>query len=400
MRGAATKVIASLLLLLTTWPASAGPAEEYIDAQLAIVRDLERQLPFSRIEAAADRLCAGGSLYLAGEPGMVSELHGRAGGLCGARRFAPGKTLLAKGDVVLASHYSDAASILSRWRAVRGTGALFILTCPGHHPELNNPRVTGPAGAVRLQIPLDNALAPFPASPAHSVAQWAIVAELIGACRRRGRQLAVYLSIHLDEGRKRYARTKGLLFEPELKPGPVPKGQYAKAFLDRVRGALEAVRRDEIGAIRKAAGWVREAKTAGRKTVRHLYAHLPPHEAGAPWDPGCFSDTVRGPLGEPGAERIRKSLAKGDVYLLVGYQQSQDAMAAAANAVGARTVFMTSLPPGKQQAANPSHLYVSPHWPLTDACLELPGYDVKACPLSAICGLTCYYAIAAEAAGR
>ena len=43
------------------------------------------------------------------------------------------------------------------------------------------------------------------------------------------------------------------------------------------------------------------------------------------------------------------------------------------------------------------HVYVDPHWPVSDGCLELSGYDVKACPLSAILGLTCYYAICGEA---
>jgi len=114
-------------------------------------------------------------------------------------------------------------------------------------------------------------------------------------------------------------------------------------------------------------------------------------------DPGCFTHSPRLPLGDKAIAWMRQNLGKGDVHLLVGYQQNEDAMAAAANAPGARTVFITSLPPSREQAANPLHLYVNPHWPLTDACLELPGYDVKACPLSAICGLTCYYAIAAEA---
>ena len=36
-------------------------------------------------DAAAARHLAGGNLWLAGEPGMVAELAGRAGGLCGAK---------------------------------------------------------------------------------------------------------------------------------------------------------------------------------------------------------------------------------------------------------------------------------------------------------------------------
>ncbi|MGO8747567.1 MAG: hypothetical protein ACLQNE_16465 [Thermoguttaceae bacterium] len=49
------------------------------------------------------------------------------------------------------------------------------------------------------------------------------------------------------------------------------------------------------------------------------------------------------------------------------------------------------------QSHDPMHVYVNPHWPRSDGCLELLGYDVKACPLSAIVGLTCYYAICGEA---
>jgi hypothetical protein len=57
---------------------------------------------------------------------------------------------------------------------------------------------------------------------------------------------------------------------------------------------------------------------------------------------------------------------------------------------------MTSLAPAPERAAHPLHLHVNPHWPLTDACLALPAYDVRACPLSGILGLVCYYAISAE----
>jgi hypothetical protein len=65
--------------------------------------------------------------------------------------------------------------------------------------------------------------------------------------------------------------------------------------------------------------------------------------------------------------------------------------------LGVRTIFLTSRGPGAELAVSPRRLYINPHWPATDACLDLPGYDVKACPLSCIMNLTCYYAICAEA---
>lgn len=397
-------VFAIVLLLSTT--AFPGPAEDYLKAMLHVVDGLERGVPdiTAIADEAAERLAAGGQLYLAGEPGMVAELHGRAGGLCGARRFAGGKTLVPKNAVVLLSNYGyKPGGPGDGWAATGEMRALRVLFISAHSPILKKPPV-GDLGVITVDIPADGRVVSAPdgrrlasaAAPAIAIAQWTFVAELIGACRRRGRQLAVYLSIHLDEGRKRYKRTKGLLFEPGLKAEPVPKGQLAKTFLGHVRASLEAIQKRELGNVRKAAAWIRAARAAGHNVYRQLHGHLPPHEAGVPGDPGCFTHTVRPPLGEKGAAWVREHLRKGDVYLLVGYQQNEDAMSAAANALGARTIFLTSLPPAAQRAKHPLHLYVDPHWPLTDACLELPGYDVRACPLSAILGLTCYYAIGAE----
>ena len=397
--------------LLGDATALAGAAEDYIDAQLSVVRGLEPRLDeMAEIaDLAAARLLTGGHLYLAGEPGMKAELNGRAGGLCGAKLYGLDPRRATADDVILFGRYWPTRKPTAPdWADLAATGAMLVLVTPGQAvlravPPKNVwviPVVGAPAGHVpRVESSEPTAL---PAktrayAQAIAIAEWTFVAELIGACRRHRKQLAVYLSIHLDDGQERFKRTQGLLFEPDLKPEPVPRGQYAREFLGHVRAALEAVKRDEAPKIRQAAGWIREARAAGRKVVRHLYGHLPPTEAGLPGDPTFFTDTVTGPVGEQGAEWIRKNLRKGDVYLLVGYQQSEDAMAAAANALGARTIFITSLPPGPEQAKSPLHLYVNPHWPLTDACLDLPGYDVKACPLSGIMSLTCYYAICAEA---
>jgi hypothetical protein len=208
--------------------------------------------------------------------------------------------------------------------------------------------------------------------------------------------LAVYLSIHLDPGLQRFARTKELLFDPQLRPEPVAPGRYARQFLGQVGDALRAVEAGEMEKIRRAGRWIREARAASHQVIRHLEGHLPPHEVGRPGDPGCFTGLSKAD-GEAAVKWVRENLHSGDVYLLLGYQQNEDAVASAADAAGARTIFLTSRGPGAQQSHNAAHLYIDPHWPLTDACLELPGYDVKACPLSAILGLSAYYAICVEA---
>jgi hypothetical protein len=405
--GGTQRLLVVLGSLLAASVAAAGGAEDYVDAQLRVVKGLEAQAgPLAKqADEAVARLLEGGKLYLAGERGMVLELVTRAGGLCGAQAFQPGKTRLAGHDVVLFADYGQAVTRAEMgWNQAVESGALILLFASGQHPVLAKPLAPN-VRAVLIDIPLDSRLVALPsgervvpaATPALAIAQWTFVAELIGAGRRKGKHLAVYLSIHLDEGRKRFERTKGLLFEPELKTELAPAGQLAKQFLGHVRDSLEAVRRGETAKLRTAAAWLREAKASGKKAVRHLYGHLPPTEAGLPGDPACFTSTVTGPVGDKGVEWIRKNLREGGFYLLVGYQESEDAMSGAANELGARTVFITSRGPGEAQAKSPRHLHIDPHWPLSDGCIELPGYDVKACPLSGILGLACYYAICSEA---
>ncbi len=401
--------MASLLVIFTAadW-AQAGPAEDYIDAQLRVVDGLEARV--DSLANAADRtaksLMAGGDIYLAGEPGMVAELLGRAGGLCGAKAIAPGKPLpkFHPGDVVLYSDYGLPKKPADRgWSELTASGVLVVAFASSKSPIFGEP-LPANVRPIPVDVPLDSRmvkstagarLVPL-ATPAIAMAEWAYTAELIGACRRQHRQLAVYLSIFLDEGRQRLKRTAGLLFEPGLRPSPVPRGQYARVFLATVRTSLVAIRRDEVEKIRMAARWLREASAAHRRIVRNFMGHLPPLEADTPGDVTFFSRLVRA-TGAEGVKWIRENLHEGDLYFFLGYQQHEDAMAAAANALGVRTIFITSRGAGVELAVSPRHLYIDPHWPLTDACLDLPGYDVKACPLSCIMNLTCYYAICGEA---
>jgi hypothetical protein len=193
------------------------------------------------------------------------------------------------------------------------------------------------------QIPL--------APPAIATAQWTFTAELIGAARRQQKQLAIYLSIALDEGRQRYQRTRDLLVEPDLHPEPVTRGMYAREYLAQVRRGLEGIRKDEIPNIRKAARWIKEARQGGHQAVRNLVGHLPPAEVGLPGDVTFFAAISRA-TGEEGVKWVRENLKAGDVYVFLGYQENEDAMAAAANALGAKprpTVrdIYTSIPAGR-----------------------------------------------------
>ena len=267
------------------------------------------------------------------------------------------------GDVVLYSDYGLPKKPANHgWSELTASGVLVVAFASSNSPILQSP-LPANVRPIPVDIPYDSRMVETAsgqrliptAPPAIALAEWTFTAELIGACRRQNRQLAIYLSIFLDEGQRRLKRTAGLMFEPDLRPAPVVRGQYAREFLAKVRTALTAVRTDEMAKIHRAAQWLREASAAQRKIVRNFIGHLPPLEAGKPGDVAFFAQRVVG-TGVDGAAWIRNNLHQGDVYLFLGYQQNEDAMAAAANALGVRTIFITSRRPGRQAAASPRHL--------------------------------------------
>ena len=336
---------------------------------------------------------------------MVLELLGRAGGLCAAKELNLSRPLPGlAGDVVLWSDYGGPRTAVAGLDTLAGRRPV-IAFASSDHPRFGRPL---PAGfhAIPVEIPRDSRLLAIPsgresrilptAAPAIAIAEWAYVAELIGACRRRHKQLAVYLSIYLDEGLRRFRRTQGLLFEPRAAARRGASRRVCRPIPGTRPREPGGVRREDLEKIRQAGAWLRDAAAGHRRVVRNLVGHLPPTEPGMPGDPPLFTGLGQG-SGDEGARWIRRNLHAGDVYLLLGYQQNEDAMAAAAHTIGVRTIFFTSGRPARAQARNPMHVYVDPHWLCSDGCLELSGYDVKACPLSAILGLTCYYAVCGEA---
>ena len=156
----------SVALLLAAFTAVAhaetGPAEEYIDAQLRVVGGLEARL--DSIADAADRtakgLMTGGQIYLAGEPGMIAELLGRAGGLCAAKALAPGKPWpkFRAGDVVLLSDYGLPKKPTDHsWKELTQSGVLVVAFASAANPMLAAP-LPANVVAIPVDIPLESCL--------------------------------------------------------------------------------------------------------------------------------------------------------------------------------------------------------------------------------------------------
>jgi hypothetical protein len=368
-----------LILETAAGESRAEAAKRYLDAQLQAVGGIERELDglADAADAAAARLLAGGSVWLAGEPGMVAELAGRAGGLCGAKVLPARKSAaalvvcpsrlcelgataglpssaghtvgqanrgtrkldldrpLGRNDVVLWSDYGLTPQPGGLWPRLLESEALVVAFASGDRITPKDP-LPEHVRWVCVKVPAQGQIAEQAGGqrriraivPAMATAQWAFVAELLGAVRRRHGQLAVYLGIPLDPGLRRFKRTEGLLLEPGLRPDPVERKAYGGQFLAMVREGLAAIAREELPRIRQAGAWLAESRAARGRIFRNLQGHLPPREAGRPGDADFFTGAKPVSLaGTEGQRWVRQNLRAGDVYVLVGYQDSEDAAA-------------------------------------------------------------------------
>ena len=188
-----TCIAANIAPVPRTCSAAAGPAERYIEAQLRVVRSLNaHRAPIADIaDEAAQRLLAGGNIHLAGEAGMVAELAGRAGGLCGAKTLSleTGQTAVGPNDLVLLSDYGTPGKLKTALEKLAATKALVIIFASAENPLLRQP-LASHLRVVPVEIPLDSQLLTLrsgerlipTASPAIATAEWTFVAELFGGC--------------------------------------------------------------------------------------------------------------------------------------------------------------------------------------------------------------------------
>ena len=337
---------------------ASGPAEQYVAAQLRVVRSLDarRDALADIADQAAARLLAGGQIYLAGESGMCAELAGRAGGLCAAERIRSTRTRrprqsLGRNDLVLLSDYGTPGKLQAALEKLAPTPALVIVFASAENPAAA--KAPGGQSASRRRryspgqphhdaslrsggsFPPPRRRLPRPSGPSSRNCS-APAADSTGN----------WPSTSASGWTKGTAATtgrRGSCSSPTLRPAPVPRGQYAHAFLKSVAQSLEAIRGGQL--VPNLPGGRLAAGGRGRasQVVRTLQGHLPEVEADAGGEGPYFSQTIPGD--ERGEKWLRENLHEGDVYLRLGYQSNDDALAAVVNALGARTIFLTSSAP-------------------------------------------------------
>jgi len=315
-------------------------------------------------EDAAERLSRGGSLLIAGQPSLASELCGRAGGLLMARKMreeGPGED-----DVVLFGMVPGAGIPDS----VAESGALCVVfgaNEPGPARFSNHSAQTG----------ISNTLA-------NVISAWVFTAELIGASLRDGKMPVVLETIGLYDGAARNARfaKAGATFHDDCTLPPQAPGVLGARYLDAVAAILRRVETEHRARLEQIGAWAQQARASGQHLRMYTMGHFPPTEVAetaigrlfesAGWNAGFRTHAVP-----------EHGYAPGDLVVHIGYQHPPTRLLAKAVPVGARVAYV-SVRPHRDYVEQDNVIWLDPVWPWSDAVLDLEDYDVPILPASGI----------------
>ena len=334
--------------------AAAGNDTSYLVRTVQLMESCRADIPamIPVAEAAAKKLAEGGRLLASGDPGLVSEVSGRAGGFMMIRSLGDGA--VQPNDVVL--HFAmpgDTTAIPA--------GAIVFGGKPGAGETACFPGYADQAGvSPRL---------------AYAADAWIFTGELIAALTRLGKTPVLYESIGGYGGNARIVQYKNgdIAFHDTIQVPPVAAGVIGGRYVDEITRMLRRVEAEERAKLDKAGAWVREARAKGGALYMYSMGHIFPFEVeqtdigklfkSAAWNAGFRGDHPKDTYGA------------NDVAVHIGYQQPTDILLRRARPAGARVVYVT-VREDRDFVKDDGVIWIDPMWDWPDACVPLEGYDV------------------------
>jgi hypothetical protein len=194
----------------------------------------------------------------------------------------------------------------------------------------------------------------------------------------------LYQSYHLPGGPQRAARYRGRMFHDDLTVDTIPPGVLGMAYLERADMALAAMEEESLDGFRRAGGWLRD--TNPDLCALQLMAHMFPEHAADPRAPQLFVRT----------SGLVQPESSSRVVVALGYQHPPQLLIDAARLHRFKLLY-TSVERARDDESD-DIVYVDPHWPMDDACVTVPGYDISILPASGVVQAAIYWAVVAEAA--
>ena len=381
-----------------------SPAVQYAEAILTTTDHIEEHLPLivEAAEQAADRLVAGGHIYVTGdEYGFPEEAYYRGGGLMKLDHAPNDPSEMGDQDILLAGTLNlnlDQQRV--QLQAMREAGALVILFGSDRSPLKDEADFLvgtglspGTAPAVTVQGRAEPICAAGPV--ANVAAMWTFTGEMVAACTRRGEMPTMYQNDAEPGGRDRNSQYAAYAFHEDMEIDPVPPGQLGRAYLAEIRRYLQGLRDHQMPAIRKGAWRMAEVIETGHKVWVNIIGFLSPHQFGLPGDPGILESSAA----RTAAASIRNRIGPEDGLIYIGFYNFPEFRQADLLREIDIPLVVTS---GGREAIpvtpQPGEIHIDPYWEKGDVCVEVPGYDIKILPPSAVVQTTVLWMLIGEIA--
>lgn len=315
-------------------------------------------------EMVAKRIVAGGGLYAGGNPALVSEITGRAGGLM-LTAILP-ETITMDNDAVL--FFADAEHPVPE--AVSTPGACWVVF-----------GVTHPIPGAMTLLMRDYGLSP---TLTMAIYAWMFTGELVSACSRLGKMPVLFESIGLYGGIPRMQKYQGnrIFWHDTHNVSPIPPGVLAKDYTMRVSAMLRRCESRHRSDFDTVGRWVAEAKRAGRTLTMYSMGHLFPDEVSKT----AIGSLFRSEVWNAGFSYIpepKDVYSAGDVVIHIGYQHPPRNMLERAKTAGAKAVYVAPYM-DRDFPTDKDTVWIDPMWPFGDACVPIAGYDVPALASSGV----------------
>ena len=375
---------------------AAGNAESCYRQIDAGLDNLQKQLPAitSSAEKAATACVKNDfAIVVFGDPGLVSEAVGRAGGLMAIKRgnlktddssktvalFFPYPPVQEEELAAAVKMQKSGGIIVIFGDALLKTAAIKAGITADNFIDTGCPAET-------LKFPSDSVM--------NMAALWCWTGEFVAACTRLNRMPTLYQSFSVPGARERAAKLRGLKFHSET-PQPVAAGVLGIQYLAGLKQSLIMLHKKELDHIRAAAAQAVSATKSGHLVYLSVNGHAPvghlpriKEELRMPtlnkkWKP--FSGDTK--------------LDKGDFVLFIGYDDTVPALAEAvqkANAGMAWSLTDYKIASAGSATIPPEQIFINQRWTLGDAITTVPGYDIRILPPSGVIAETILGMILAE----
>jgi len=354
-------------------------------------------------ESAADRLLAGGTLWVGGNGGFADECDYRAGGFPFAKVWTGQQ--LERNDVLLVGHFRP-NEVDNRFASIqhvaRGYGRRFgnsgmTVHLSGHAwpqiqrflPGVNQRHWRNRLSLVDTGAPVGGDMKALCIGQMSATALgWVLHGEIIAAATRRGKTLATYASDWEPDGRKWDASVRGKHEHPKYKVPPIPAGKIGRRYLRICRKQVADFLATQPKQVRLASQRMAACMKRGGMVWAVMSAHILPRGALVPRELTGIKMFGRSYDWRSYARRV----PKGDLVLWIGYLRYPRGAAANARRRGHQmvTVSVDDGPTDERLT------HIRGCWKDFDTVIDLPKYPIRVLPSSGVVQTPQWYALMAE----